>query len=139
MYMIYDTETYSLEIVFTFRIDPSFSRRSELPHGLSGAEACGVLFSLKCAGCTAVRKSELFNDLTVACWNLTMVTCVTLDLKHKISFSTVTRTTSSLHVMLFLFFYLLVFILLLLLFDLDITVAHTRSQHACSVENFERG
>ena len=65
MYMRYDTETYSLEleIVFTFRNDPSLSCRFKLPHGLSSAEACGVLFSLKCAGCTAMRKSELFISL----------------------------------------------------------------------------
>ena len=60
LYMKYDTETYSLEIVFTFRNDPSLSRHFKLPHGLSSAEACGVLFSLKCAGCTTMRKSALF-------------------------------------------------------------------------------
>ena len=50
--MRYDTETYSLEleIVFTFRNDPSLSRRFKLLHGLSSAAACGVLFSLECAG-----------------------------------------------------------------------------------------
>ena len=59
--MRYNTETYSLEleIVFTFRNDPSVSRRFKLLHGLSSATACGVLFSLKCAGCTIMRKSEL--------------------------------------------------------------------------------
>ena len=35
LHMRYDTETYSLEIVFTFRNDPSLSHHSKLPHGLS--------------------------------------------------------------------------------------------------------
>ena len=161
MYMRYDTETYVLEIVFTFWIDPSLSSRSKLPHGFSSVKACGVLFL---PNVMAARQCASQNFSSGRDW---------ISLKKSLSSRLILRTPKSsdwrllasyidnlravgfetlkclfqqqherLHACIwcyfYLFTYLLVFILWLLLFDLDIIIAHNHPKNACSVEIFER-